>query len=164
MLKVVIVSGMTARGMSLRHRRHLGKVDLVQFLLTGNILILIGVLIFDLTTQYIFAFFLLIFTANYINFLGYNVLIRRLKTDEGPILKQLTDKYFYSMNALYILNLGAAYSEWFGPWCTPKWLYPACLTACAGLYVINYLYHLYLAKNNYFLKWEKVNPAMEKLV
>mgnify|MGYP006950333322 CR=1 FL=1 len=109
-LKVVIVGGMTFRGMTLRHRRHLGKVDLVQFLLTGNILILIGVLIFDLTTQYIFAFFLLIFTANYINFLGYNVLIRRLKTDEGPMLKQLTDRYFYAMNVVYLVNLVAAYS------------------------------------------------------
>lgn len=120
--------------------------------------------IFDLTTHYIFAFFLLIYFANYINFLGYNVLIRRVKTEEGPILKKQTDIYFYTMNGLYAANLLFAITKWYGPYCSEKWLYPHCLTACAALYLLNYFYHLHLNTNEYFLKWERINPAMEKLV
>lgn len=70
-LKVVIVSYLTMKAMHLRHKKYL-KVDTVQFLLVGNVAILIGVLIFDLTKKYILAFFLLIYLANYINFLGFN--------------------------------------------------------------------------------------------
>lgn len=121
-------------------------------------------LIFDLTTQYIFAFFLLIYTANYINFLGYNVLIRRIKTVEGPELQKRTNLYFYSMNVLYIVNFLAALNSWYGPWCTPRNLYPPCMTFAALLYVINYFYHVYMNRHDYFLKWENVDPKTARLV
>lgn len=111
-------------------------------------------LFFDLTVQYIFAFFLMIYLANYINFLGYNVLIRRIKTQEGPMLKQRTNIYFYVMNGLYVANLLLAVTDWYGPWCNQDWLYPLCLHSAALLYVANFVYHLYLNKNDYFLKWE----------
>ncbi len=111
-------------------------------------------LVFDLTVQYIFAFFLLVYTANFINFLGYNVLIRRVKTIEGNLLHQRTNTYFYFMIVLYALNFAAAYSSFYGPWCTQNNLYPPCMTAAAFLYWINYFYHIYLDRSNYFLKWE----------
>lgn len=96
----------------------------------------------------------MIYLANYINFLGYNVLVRRIKTQEGPLLKQKTNLYFYCMNALYVANLLLAATDWYGPWCSAEWLYPLCLHSAALLYVANYVYHLYLNKNDYFLKWE----------
>jgi len=65
------VSWLSIKAMRLRHYRY-HKVDTVQFLLLGNVFILIGVLIFDLTKKYIICFFLLIYLANYINFVGFN--------------------------------------------------------------------------------------------
>ncbi len=37
--KVVIVGGLSAKAIRLRHQKHFGKVDLVQWLLVGNITI-----------------------------------------------------------------------------------------------------------------------------
>jgi len=123
--------------------------------LLGNVLILIGVLIFDLTKKYILCFFLLIYLANYINFLGFNQLIRMLNTGESEVesLKKRTNCYFYTMNFLYAANLVLACFEYFGPFCSQNNLYPKCLTSAAALYVINYGYHRYLHGNHYFLKW-----------
>jgi hypothetical protein len=47
-LKVVIVSYISFKAIQLRNN-HYAKIELVQFLLLGNVAILIGVLIFDLT-------------------------------------------------------------------------------------------------------------------
>jgi hypothetical protein len=100
---------------------------------------------------------LLIYTANYINFLGYNVLIRNIKTSEGPELRKRTNPYFITMNLIYLLNFGLAFTQFFGPWCTSNNLYPPCLTIAACLYWTNYAYHSYLSKNSFFLKWEGVS-------
>lgn len=102
-----------------------------------------GVVLFDMTVQYIFAFFLLVYCANYINFLAYNVLIRNVKTEEGPKLKLLTNPYFITMNVVYVLNAALALTEWYGPWCDIH-IYPPCMTVAAALYWANYFYHLYL--------------------
>jgi len=56
-------------------------------------------------------------TANYINFLAYNVLIRNLKTEEGHLLKVRTNTYFFVMNGLYVLNFLLSFTEFYGPYC-----------------------------------------------
>jgi hypothetical protein len=112
-----------------------------------------GVVLFDMTVQYIFVFFLLVYCANYINFLAYNVLIRNVKTAEGPHLKLRTNPYFITMNVVYVVNAALAATEWYGPWCNIN-LYPPCMSVAAGLYWANYFYHLYLNKHDYFLAWD----------
>jgi len=76
-----------------------------------------------------------------------------LDTGEDKVTK-LKDRmkcYFVSMNAAYIANLGLAFWEYWGPFCTETRLYPKCMTVAAVLYVINYGYHRYLHSNHYFL-------------
>ena len=107
---------------------------------------MLGVVAFDLTKKYIFAFFLLIYAANYVKFLGYNVMIRNVKIAEGPMLKQRTNLFFIIMNIAYLVNFCLAFTEFFGPWCTPNNLYPPCLTIAALLYWANYFQHLYLQR------------------
>jgi len=68
-LKVVVVSFCSIKALMIRKKLKIDKVtpNLVQFLLISNVLILMGVLVFDLTQKVIWAFFLLIFLANYVN-------------------------------------------------------------------------------------------------
>jgi hypothetical protein len=94
-----------------------------------NILVLIGFFVFHLCTKYIIGFFVMILTANYINFLGFNILARNLKTPEGPDLKRRTNPFFYLMNVLYpLVILLVAFSPLFAPRCTATKVYPTALT------------------------------------
>jgi len=102
-----------------------------------------------------------VYTANYTNFIGYNILIRNIKTEEGPLLKRRTNVFFITMNLIYFLNFVLAFTEFFGPWCTPTNLYPPCMTIAATLYWANYFYHRYLHKNRYFLKWDMITAEAE---
>lgn len=155
-IKVAVVTFLTLQALKSRHEKHGKRVDLVQLLLVANVSIMYAVILFDLTVQYIFAFFLLVYSANYLNFLAYNVLVRNVKTAEGPLLRSKTNTFFVLMNVIYIANFGFAFFEWYGPWCTPNNIYPPCLTIAACLYWCNYFFHrFYLQKNKYFLKWEQ---------
>jgi len=111
------------------------------------------VLVFDLTTKYIFGFFLLLFLASYINFWGFNFMIRHLDTPEGPALRKRMRPYWFIMNALYLTVLGVSFSGRFGPFCDPDHVFPPIMSMTAALFLINSSYHQYLHKRDYFLKW-----------
>lgn len=87
-----------------------------------------------------------------------------LNTGETEVdsLKKRTNCYFYTMNILYLLNLVLACFSYFGPFCTQQNLYPKCMSIACALYVINYMYHYYLHKNNYFLQWKGLKILNEK--
>jgi hypothetical protein len=111
---------------------------------------MLGVVVFDLTKKYIVVFFLLIYSADYFNFVGYNVMLRSLKVSDAQKLKKRTGIFFIVMNILYLLNLILAFTDLFGPWCSPH-VYPLCFTFAAALYWMNYSYHTYLKSNHYFI-------------
>jgi hypothetical protein len=78
---------------------------------------MLGVVVFDLTKKYIVVFFLLIYSADYFNFVGYNVMLRSLNVPDAQKLKKRTGIFFIVMNILYLLNLILALTDLFGPWC-----------------------------------------------
>lgn len=128
---------------------------MVTFMLVLNIIILLGMIAFETGRQFIFAFFFLIYFANYINFLGFNYMVRHLKTPEGPQLKKNTNPYFIVMNILYLFVFAMGFTARFGPFCEKGGkLYPPCLNFAAYLFVINATYHCYLHYRGYYLKWE----------
>lgn len=118
---------------------------------------------FDLTTKYIIEFFVFIFVANYVNFLGFNELHKELIKKEKTELIGKTNTYFWVMNGLYALVAVLTFFPWFEPLCSPQQLYPRCFTAASVLYWINYGYNIYLSRNDYWLKWEDKNKEMKEL-
>lgn len=149
-LKVAFICTLMFLAISARRKKH-GKYDKVAIMLICNIVVLLGMFFFEIGTKYIAAFFLMIFTANYINFLGFNILTRNLRTPEGKYIKKKTNIFYITMNVLYLIVAGLSFIEHFGPWCTGKKVYPPVLSFAEFLLVINALYHHYLHYNKYFL-------------
>jgi len=66
------------------------------------------------------------------------------------------------MNSLYVLVMVLALS-WLsrlGPKCRPNKLYPPCMNYASILFIINSIYHYYIHKQNYWLKWEGANETL----
>ena len=161
-LKVAFICTLMTLAIIARRKKH-GRYDLVAGMLCVNISVLVGMFFFEIGTKYIAAFFVMIFAANYINFLGFNILTRNLRTPEGKYVKQKTNPYFITMNVLYVIVAGLCFVEYFGPWCTGKKMYPPVLSFAELLLIINAVYHNYLHYNNYFLQWEE-NPECKAIV
>jgi len=87
--------------------------------MTVNIILLCAVMAFDLGTKYIAGFYLLVFFSNFINFLGLNYLVRKLRTPERKLLRKRTNLYFLIMNILYMVCFVMTLTNEYGPWCTP---------------------------------------------
>jgi len=132
-------------------------------MLMVNILVLIGLILFEFTTKYIFGFFGLVLLANYCNFLGFMIMLRHLKTPEQSMMIKHTNWYLIFMNFLYGLTIGLAFITRFGPYCRLGKLYPPCMNFVNGLFILNYFFHLYMHRQNYWLKWhdyEEIRPAI----
>lgn len=134
--------------------KKLGHFDFVSFMFCVNIIVLIGLLSFEFGIHYIYAYLLMIFAANYVNFIGFNMLVRRLPTPEGAMLRRKTNCFFIIMNILYFTAVGLIFVPAFGPMCTASKLYPFIFTYVESLLVLNGLYHHYLHYKKYWLKWE----------
>ena len=127
------------------------------------IIILIALICFDLGTKYIAGFYILVFFSNFINFLGLNYLVRNLKSPERKLLRRKTNFYFMVMNVLYMMNFVMTFTAGYGPWCNSERLYPAVMNYSAWLFVINFVFHCYMHKNNYWLRWEE-HPRMKFII
>lgn len=132
-------------------------------MMTVNIILLFAVIAFDLGTKYIAGFYILVFFSNYINFLGFNYLVRKLRTPERKLLRKRTNLYFLIMNSLYIICFLMTLSENYGPWCTPKRLYPPVMTFASILFVLNAAMHFFMHSQGYWLKWEE-NPYIKEIL
>lgn len=93
---------MLVEAILVRLRTH-GKHDQITIMMACNIIILIALIAFDLGTKYIAGFYILVFFSNFINFLGFNYLVRKLKTPERKLLRKRTNLYFLLMNMMYIV-------------------------------------------------------------
>ena len=116
-----------------------------------NIVILIALVFFDWGTKYVAGFYILAFFQNYINFLGFNYLVRKLRTPERKKLRSKTNVYFGIMNALYLVNFIMTFTKGLGPWCTQTKLYPPVMNFSAVLFVFNACFHFYAHSNDYWL-------------
>lgn len=87
-------------------------------MLFSFVVILVALIAFDLGTKYIAGFYILVFLSNYINFLGLNYLVRKLRSPERKILRKKTNFYFLCMNILYMINFVMTFTKSYGPWCT----------------------------------------------
>jgi hypothetical protein len=106
-----------------------------------NIIILIALIAFDLGTKYIAGFYILVFFSNFINFLGFNYLVRKLRTPERKLLRKRTNLYFLLMNMMYIVCFFMSFTNRFGPWCTDDELYPPVMNFATVLFVFNAAMH-----------------------
>lgn len=124
---------------------------------------MIGLFCFEFGTKYIFAYFCMIYILNYINFVGCNMLMRRLPTAEGPMLAKKTNVYFYTMNVLYIVILILVAIPGVGPFCKANAIYPYVFTCLESLTLINAAAHHYMHYKKYWLKWENSPEVQETL-
>ena len=115
--KIVVVCYMLICAILARLRK-MGRYDQISIMMTVNIIILCAVIAFDLGTKYIAGFYILVFFSNFINFLGFNYLVRKLRTPERKLLRKRTNLYFLIMNILYMICFVMTLTAEFGPWCT----------------------------------------------
>ncbi len=116
--KIIVVSYMLILAILARLRKF-GHHDQITIMMTVNIILLCAVIAFDLGTKYIAGFYLLVFFSNFINFLGFNYLVRKLRTPERKLLRKRTNLYFLIMNMLYMICFVMTLTSEYGPWCTP---------------------------------------------
>jgi len=98
--------------------------------------VLVGMVILDLTIKWIFLFFICIFVANYLNFIGLLMILRNILTHEGHVLKAKTNIYMWVMNGLYIVLLIMACFIT-PPVCQHKKVYPFVLNWAGIMFLIN---------------------------
>lgn len=95
----------------------------------------------DLTQKIIPVFFVLIFLANYFNFVGFYFILRTLPCMEGRRLRRRTKIYFFVMNCLYLSVIIMSFFPTFWPVCTDEKAYPPVLNFASMLFIVNYIFH-----------------------
>lgn len=143
--------------------RKFGQYEQISIQMTVNIILLCAVMAFDLGTKYIFGFYLLVFFSNFINFLGLNYLVRKLRTPERKLLRKRTNLYFLIMNILYMVCFVMTLTNEYGPWCTPTQLYPPVMNFANVLFIFNAAMHFFMHSQGYWLKWEE-NPKIKEIL
>jgi len=146
-----------------RLRKLGGRHDQLTIMYSVLIIILVALPCFDLGTKYIAGFYLLEFFTNFINFLGMNYLVRKLKTPERKLLRRKTNFYFLIMNLLYMVCFVMSFTAAFGPFCTNTQLYPPVMRFATILFLINAGWHTYMHKKNYWLRWEQ-HPRLQHIL
>jgi hypothetical protein len=144
-------------------RKKYGKYDFVTALLCLNVIMILGLFAWEVGTKFIWGFFIMMYMSNYINFMGFYMVIYQLRTPEKHALVKRTRLYLILMNVAYGIIAVASFTPWFGPFCTSKKLYPPVLSWSEILQVINVIYHWYLHCNKYFLKWEE-HPKIKEML
>lgn len=140
-----------------------GSHDQITIMMMANMIILLAMVFFDFGAKYIAGFYAIVFAQNYINFLGFNYLVRKLRTPERKLLRKKTNFYFLVMNLLYFTCFLMSFSSKYGPWCTDSILYPPVMNFTAVLFVFNAVFHFYMHYNKYWLQWED-HPKLKPLI
>ena len=99
-VKVSLVCAMMITGIVRRKQKH-GKFDAVTGLFIVYIILLSGLLAFEFGTKYIFAFFIMIYVANFVNLAAFLVQLRHIKTPEAKDMKRKTNWYAITMIVCY---------------------------------------------------------------
>lgn len=116
------------------------------------VLQLIGLIVLEETTKYIFGYFIMVTASNYFNFLGFYKILGNLGGAPGEALREKTKWYFRVMNGLYALTLLLSFVPRFGPTCTSEKVYPPCMNWASTLFLVNFVFNMIIAfKKDYFL-------------
>lgn len=92
--------------------------SMTTFLLAYKIFCLVGILIFDFTTRYIFMFYILILSSNFVTYMAFLHVIRTAELPERLDLRKRTKYFYYLMNSLYLLMIPLAFIPGFAPVCS----------------------------------------------
>lgn len=107
-----------------------------------------GMLVLDLTTEYIFAFFTLCLLANYNSFMSLWILTSGVQLYGRITLGSKYRVYFIAMNVAYIaLTIIAAIPATGN--CTPENVYPVINSMLPIIFMINCIFSMYLKFKNY---------------
>lgn len=123
-------------------------------LLGFKIFCLVGILIFDFTTRYIFMFFFLTLSSNFVTYMALLYVIRSVELPKRQELKLKTKCYYYMMNLLYLLMIPLAFVHRIAPICTKEQPYPASLFYCNIFFLINSGFFFYMHHNKFFINDE----------
>ena len=130
-------------------------------LLAYKILCLLGILIFDFTTRYIFMFFFLILSSNFVTYMALLHIIRSVELLQRQKLTRNTKRYYYMMNSLYLLMIPLSFVHGFAPICTREQPYPASLFYCNILFLVNSAFFFYMENNKFFITDENALIVQE---
>ena len=144
-------------------RKKFGHFDFVTLLLALNIIMILGLFAWELGTKYIWAFFVMNLFSNYINFMGFYMVLYQMRTPENKAIRDRCRWYLITGHVLYGLIIVAACTPWFGPFCRSSKLYPPVLSWSEIIQVLNVSYQYYLHCNGYFLKWEE-HPEIKEII
>jgi len=157
-LKVAFIVCMMVLGV-IAHQKRAGCTAATPILLSYCV-VLVFMCVLDLTTKWIFLFFILIVIANYLNFIGLIMILRNVPTHEGHVLKARTTIYMWIMNALYaVLVILAIFVV--PPVCQHKQVYPYVMNWAAILFLVNAAYNFVMYYLNFGLTWEGENAVVE---
>ena len=130
--KIGLISAMMMTGI-VKRRLKTGKFDAVTALFRTYIIVLLGLLAFEFGKAYIFAFFILFAAANFLNFVGFMVMLRHLKTPERHDMRKHTNAYLIVMILLYVAICIFCCFRMFGPFCLSHSLYPPVMSMLAAM-------------------------------
>jgi hypothetical protein len=133
--------------------------SMTTFLLTYKIFCLVGILIFDFTTRYIFMFYILILSSNFVTYMAFLHVMRTVELPQRLDLRKRTKWFYYLMNSLYLLMIPLAFVPGFAPICSNYKPYPATLFYCNILFLFNSAFFFYMHYNKFFL--EKFDEDIE---
>jgi hypothetical protein len=123
---------------------------------------MIGILIFDNTTRYIFLFYFLILSSNACTYLSLMHVLRHYEVPEGAGLRERVKIYYYIMNVLYVLMIPVAFVPGIAPVCTNFDTYPTALYWCNILFLTNAVFFWVLYKKNFFFPLSSTDSDSEK--
>ena len=152
MVKLGVVIGFFICAILAYRKKRQGRCTPIPILLSLYIFILLGLLILDVTRQFIQGYFFLIFLANFINLTGFMCILKNMPGKPGKVLWSRCKYYFAVMFFLYGVVFVLSFVPGFEPRCTSEKVYPAVLNYTCTLFIINYFFHLYLNCNKkYYL-------------
>lgn len=126
--------------------------SMTTFLLAYKIFCLLGILIFDFTTRYIFMFYILILSSNFVTYMAFLHVMRTVELPDRQKLRKRTKWFYYLMNSIYLLMIPLAFVPGFAPICSNLQPYPATLFYCNILFLLNSAYFFYLYYNKFFME------------
>ena len=125
---------------------------------------MIGILIFDNTTRYIFLFYFLILSSNACTYLSLMHVMRNYEVPEGAGLKHRVKNYYYIMNVIYVLMIPVAFIPGLAPVCSNQRTYPTTLYWCNVLFLTNACFFWVMFKKNFFFNLSETDNEKTPLM
>lgn len=135
-------------------------------LMVFMIIILIGLLLFDLGTKYIFAYFLLQISVNYTTMCALYLLLKNVEVSPGLTLSKKFRWFFILMNLCFIIEISLAFIPSVGAFCTTDRPYPRVISNLPILIGSTLVFAVYLKCKDFYLPddekvMEETSPLLQ---